>query len=280
MPDACYCGVDSSATCVRCGERRCPQHYLLSADSVGAEGVVARPAGPAQQVLIRPSGADTSEDRDDWCGGGPGCIRCRDAAMQRGQQARRAEAEFARYAKQERLGELEAAVASGIPSADDLKDLARWHGDGAVTRLVAPVLRLASERGPHRLVDVVAVQVAVSGERFIGSRRANGAVTARHDGILIAETVVDLQGTTVLALHARADTEGVSWLGPRSDEGFTLAAAPGGKLKFRYVPMQTLPRVDHSVDESIGCSACLGRLTPATDAELRTALERVAPWFS
>lgn len=75
--DACYCGVDALATCARCGERRCGNHYVVSAAfHSGTDATLQYPTGSVYVALPKSWGEIRIRA---YLGGGPGCVRCRNA---------------------------------------------------------------------------------------------------------------------------------------------------------------------------------------------------------
>lgn len=79
---SCHCGVDAIATCSRCGERRCSSHYFVAASTNGYD-ITAQTAGSSFVLPISHPRSWTDDDRRAWAGGGPGCDRCRMAAIGR-----------------------------------------------------------------------------------------------------------------------------------------------------------------------------------------------------
>lgn len=86
--EACFCGVNSAAICVRCGEPRCAQHYHLAVwhDSLNHGGWAAQlPIGNQSQAWLNGSDEHINSYAvypKAYAAGGPGCVNCRKGAAE------------------------------------------------------------------------------------------------------------------------------------------------------------------------------------------------------
>ena len=71
------CGVDTVATCARCGERRCSAHYIISMTASRDVWVAVTPNGP---MYIKLPASWMSSAVSAYVEGGAACTRCRQQA--------------------------------------------------------------------------------------------------------------------------------------------------------------------------------------------------------
>lgn len=115
LPQPCFCGSDSSATCVRCGERRCSAHYYVSIQYSHDWTHVQTP--DRTSTLTFPEDW-TEAEKKAYAFSGPGCTRCRGHAAQE-----------ARLQGNDRLAEAADAYISQ-PTKSRLREvLAAWPED-------------------------------------------------------------------------------------------------------------------------------------------------------
>jgi hypothetical protein len=82
------CGVDTVATCLRCGERRCAAHYVISVLRSGDGWLAVTPNGSA---YLRLPASWTRSAVSAYVDGGAACTRCREQAAATAQAERTAE---------------------------------------------------------------------------------------------------------------------------------------------------------------------------------------------
>jgi hypothetical protein len=75
---SCFCGVDSVATCLRCAERRCAPHYIVSVSWVDSGRFTA--VHPDRTVVAAFAREWTEAQKAAYVSNGPACTRCREQA--------------------------------------------------------------------------------------------------------------------------------------------------------------------------------------------------------
>jgi hypothetical protein len=75
---SCFCGVDSVATCPRCGERTCAPHYIVSVPWFDADRFTA--VHPDRTVTAWFAREWTEAQKAAYMSGSPACTRCREQA--------------------------------------------------------------------------------------------------------------------------------------------------------------------------------------------------------
>jgi hypothetical protein len=83
LPQPCFCGSDSSATRVRCGERRCSAHYYVSVQY----SYDWTPAQTPDRTIALTFPKDWTEAKKKaYSFSGPGCTRCREQAARKAEK--------------------------------------------------------------------------------------------------------------------------------------------------------------------------------------------------
>lgn len=147
LPEPCFCGSDSSATCVRCGERRCSSHYYVSVQYSYDWTQVQTP--DRTSTLTFPENWSEVKKKA-YSFSGPGCTRCREHAAQVAQQL-----------ADNRLAEaVDAYVAE--PTKSRLREvLAAWPDDNSYWSKPSAV---DDDETLRRLLAVVASQIGLTHE--------------------------------------------------------------------------------------------------------------------
>jgi hypothetical protein len=166
LPQPCFCGSDSSATCVRCGERRCSAHYYVSVqysyDWTSAQT-------PDRTITLTFPKNWTEAKKKAYAFSGPGCTRCREQAAQEAEglaENRLAEAADV-YIAQPTKSRLREVLAAWPDDNSYWSKPSAVHDDETLRRLLAVV---ASQIGFTHEVLEVRVDLDSSRRRHVTAR--------------------------------------------------------------------------------------------------------------
>jgi hypothetical protein len=166
LPQPCFCGSDSSATCVRCGERRCSAHYYVS---VQYSYDWTQAQTPDRTITLTFPGDWTEAKKKAYAFSGPGCTRCREQAAQEAEQlAHNRLADAAdNYIAQPTKSRLREVLAAWPDDNSYWSQPSAVHDDETLRRLLAVV---ASQIGFTQEVLEVRVDLDTSRKRHVTAR--------------------------------------------------------------------------------------------------------------
>lgn len=245
----CFCGSDSSATCVRCNERRCSADYFVNVQ-YSYDCIVA--TTPDRTITISLPRNWTESEKKAYAFSGPGCTRCREReAKEAGQLADNRLAQVAdAYLAQPSKSNLRAVLAAWPDDNSYWSSPSAVDDDEVLRRVLAVV---ASQMGfTHELLELrvdldssrrrhVAVRVTVGSREPVAmlprtriALRANGRMVPVGGGVAFPATsgaegqFICQRGVTPTASYSRGGGSGEYAWGPSIS--FSGAAHVGGRM--------------------------------------------------
>lgn len=199
--NSCFCGVDSVATCLRCGQRRCAAHYIVSMSPSGRFWIAVTPTGPVDFSFPSDWG---HEQVAAYAHGDAACVKCRQVA--------------AADALANQNAQVDQHVRSYLdqPDPGKLAQLASFADDFTAGQVRQVVAATYSHLTPNRELILVQLEVQPRGRRRAS---VHATVRERTPAILVERISVtlfksgDIFGVERHRVSASARSSEVSCLG-------------------------------------------------------------------